>query len=70
MRKYLCKGKRHILLKRDQTGGMEIRITRNEILPRLLESKGYLCFNGSACREAAWVEEMLLWGKHRAEIMD
>lgn len=70
MRKYLCKGKRHILLKRDQTEGMEIRITRNEILPRFLESKGYLCFNGSTCCEAAWVEEMLLWGKHRAEITD
>lgn len=37
-RKYLHKGKGHILLKEQQ---MEIRMTRNESLPRLLESRSH-----------------------------
>lgn len=44
VRKYLHKGKGHTLLKGDQTGGMEIRMTRNESLPRLLESRSHPVF--------------------------
>lgn len=33
---YLCIGKGHVLLKRDQLGRIEINVTRNENLPRLL----------------------------------
>lgn len=67
VRKYLHKGKGHILLKGDQ---MEIRMPRNESLLDCRRAGVILCLNGSAWCEAAWVEEALLWGKHRAEIMD